>query len=107
MPAVDGRTATVTVSTATAEDGANATFGVINYTDEGAYYYTITEAKGDITGMTYDTAAKYAKVVVEKSTTENKLVATVSYSNEMEGTYGNKLTVTNKYGKTTNTGNRG
>ena len=85
----------------TAEDGGkqkkavarNATavsFGTIPYTEEGTYKYTITETKGNLPGVTYDTDAHEVKVTVTKDRS-NHLVATVTYD---EGTDAQKITNT-------------
>ncbi|MCF0230135.1 MAG: hypothetical protein HUJ76_10665, partial [Parasporobacterium sp.] len=49
--------------TKTAKDGGTAAFDAITFKKSGTYYFTITETGGSTTGMDYDTAAKYAKVV--------------------------------------------
>ena len=99
MPAADGGA----VKTAIA--GKTAVFGDITYSQEGDYYYTITETKGNTVGMTYDNIAKYAKVAVRYNSTQKKYTTTVTYgANQAACDAPNaetSLTVTNTYRKTT------
>ncbi len=63
-------------TTINVRSGATGAFGPITYSEEGTYIYTITEVKPakPTTGMTYDTEAKYALVMVDSD-----LKATVYY----------------------------
>ena len=82
--------------TVSVKKGETGSFGEITYTEAGEYWYTITEAKGRTPGMSYDTNAKYAKVVVTEETDGN-LSAKVKYSATKDGATENSLTVTNTY----------
>ena len=89
MPEGTGRTAK-----AKAEN--IATFGNIVYSEEGTYYYTITEKKGSTPYMHYDTNPVYVKVVTTQ--VNNKIETTVSYSNSIDGTYSTTVKeITNTY----------
>ena len=65
MPAGNGNQ--VTISTGTA--GHIGSFGEIEYTADGTFYYQITETKGGTTsdGLTYDDAVVYVKVEVSSN----------------------------------------
>lgn len=80
---------------ASAKAGTTATFDDITYTKAGTYLYTITEVEPStkVEGMSYDTTAKYAKVVVDDS-----LKATITYGLTKEAAE-ESLTVTNEYAK--------
>lgn len=71
------------------------TFGAITFTKAGTYTFTVdetTETPSPANGWTYDNSTHTVSVVVTKSTTENKLQATVQY----EGT-ASAASFTNKY----------
>ena len=53
------------------------TFDAISYTEEGEHTYTVKEVKGNVPGITYDTAEKQVTVQVTKD--GDKLKATVVY----------------------------
>ena len=53
------------------------TFDAISYTEEGEHTYTVKEVKGNVPGITYDTAEKQVTVKVTKD--GDKLKATVVY----------------------------
>ena len=76
--------------TAVAKNATAVSFGTIPYTEEGTYKYTITETKGNLPGVTYDTDAHEVTVTVTKDRS-NHLVATVTYD---EGTDAQKITNT-------------
>ena len=82
--------------TVSVKKGETGSFGEITYTEAGEYWYTIKETKGRTPGMSYDTNAKYAKVVVTEETDGN-LSAKVTYSATKDGATENSLTVTNTY----------
>ncbi|MDO4806059.1 MAG: FctA domain-containing protein [Coriobacteriales bacterium] len=81
-------------TTATAKNGEVATFDAITYSKPGTYTYTITETEPSLktNGMTYDTLAKYAKVVVD-----DNLQTTVTYGVTEENIDDKELVVTNVY----------
>lgn len=64
----------------TAGNDANGmvVFPAIQYSEAGTYQYTLSEVKGNETGVTYDEAA-YAVTVAVEDGGEGSLVATVSY----------------------------
>ena len=97
MPAAAGTTVTI-------KAGETGVFGEITYTQAGTYYYTITETAGTTTDMTYDTVAKYVKVVVAPtSDTDPTLTATVTYGASQAEATAESLTVTNTYEPETQT----
>ena len=53
------------------------TFDAISYTEEGEHTYTVKEVKGNVPGITYDTAEKQVTVQVTKD--GDNLKATVVY----------------------------
>ena len=59
------------------KDEQTVTFDDIKFTKAGTYKFTITETKGDIPGVTYDTEPKVITVKVEDDG-EGKLVATAN-----------------------------
>ncbi len=65
----------------TVKDGKVYGFGEIEYTEAGTYSYTITETKGDLDGMTYDTKSYTVTVNVAKNE-DNELIVTVVYEDE-------------------------
>ena len=83
-------------TTAEAKAENTAIFGTITYSDEGTFYYTITETAGSTPYMHYNTNPVYVKVVTTQ--VNNKIETTVSYSDELEGSYStNVQNVTNTY----------
>ena len=68
-----------------------ATFGNITYTEEGIYKYTVTETKGNLPGVTYDTNPHEVTVTVTKDEDTNNLVAEVTYT---KGTEAEEITNT-------------
>ena len=66
------------------------TFGTIKYSEEGTYKYTITETKGNLPGVTYDTDPHEVTVTVAMGDDGN-LAATVDYT---EGEDAEKITNT-------------
>ena len=72
----------------TDQDHPSASFGDITFTEAGTYKFTVTEAQGNIKGITYDTEPKEITVVVSDDTDQGKLIAEVS---------GNPVNVTNVY----------
>lgn len=87
---------TLTLSDAFRKDTPQTgTFGAITFTKEGTYTFTVdetTETPSPANGWTYDDSTHTVSVVVTKSTTENKLQATVQY----DGT-ASAASFTNKY----------
>ncbi|MDO4538578.1 MAG: FctA domain-containing protein, partial [Coriobacteriales bacterium] len=67
----------------------------------GTYYYTITEKAGSTPGMSYDTAARWAKVEVARNEKSKQLDAFVSYGASKDGCGDKTLTVTNAYARPT------
>ncbi len=86
---------------ATNDADGNITFAKQTYSTEGSRYYLIKEKvptpKED--GITYDTKVYGLKVVVERSTEENKLVATPYYY-DLESTSGESATTVSTTPKT-------
>ncbi len=76
------------------KDSAVAVFDTIKFEQSGTYEYTITETKGDLDGVTYDTTAHKVKVVVTKDPTTNKLTTAVTYDDAKALTVGNTFTST-------------
>ena len=74
----------------TATSDAAVSFGKIDYTEAGTYEYTITETKGNLPGVTYDTAPKTVTVTVRESEGKH-LAATVTYA---KGTDAQEITNT-------------
>lgn len=106
LAAIDGAPlpATTTASaTASSAASGTATFDAITYTTAGTYYYAITEdaPASPVAGMTYDTTARYAKVVVSASGTS--LSAAVTYGTTQDACTATSLSVTNTYAPTTST----
>ncbi|HUM83110.1 MAG TPA: FctA domain-containing protein, partial [Lachnospiraceae bacterium] len=92
-----------TATTASCANNGTATFGDIAYTAGGTYVYKITETAGTTDGMTYSSAAVYAKVVA--TVTAGKVSTVVTYgtdSNADSITSATVPTVTNTYAKTEN-----
>ena len=83
-----------TNKTTTAKAGEVATFNEITYSEPGTYLYTITESEPSLktNGMTYDTLAKYAKVVVD-----DNLLTTITYGLTEDNIEDKELVVTNVY----------
>ena len=74
----------------TARTAAAVSFGTIPYTEAGTYNYTITETKGNLPGVTYDTTPHAVTVTVNED--DNKhLTATVTYD---KGTDAQEITNT-------------
>ncbi len=86
---------------ATAKADGTATFGNILFSQEGTYFYKITEKPGMNAGIAYNTEPRYAKVVVTRNTSSNPvaptLLAEVKYGNEAVADKCNasSLTITN------------
>ncbi len=92
-----------TATMASCANNSTATFGEIAYTAGGTYVYKITETAGTTDGMTYSSAAVYAKVVA--TVTAGKVSTVVTYgtdSNADSITSATVPTVTNTYAKTEN-----
>ena len=75
------------------KDAKVAQFGNAKYTEAGVYEYTITETKGDIPFITYDTEPKKVTVTVTDENYDGKLTTVVTYEGK------SSLTVTNTYGE--------
>ena len=89
-------------TTATAKVGETATFGNIGYAEAGTYYYNITEQAPEepTPGMTYDTTAKWAKVVVDPNAEEAVKVTYGASKEEVDSEdAADELTVSNPYTK--------
>ena len=89
-------------TTATAKVGETATFGNIGYAEAGTYYYNITEQAPEepTPGMTYDTTAKWAKVVVDPNAEEAVKVTYGASKEEVDSEdAADELTVSNTYSK--------
>ena len=84
MPAVTEATAT--------EDAKMVTFGPITFEKAGTYQYTITERDDGADGVTYDTTAHTATVVVTADPDTNELSTKVTYDNDST-----VLIITNTY----------
>ena len=77
---------------ATEENEEIAKFGEITFEKAGTYRYTITESKGTLDGVTYDTAPKTVVVTVDKNSETNALTVTsVKYNGQ------DSLSVTNTF----------
>ncbi len=74
----------------TARNATAVSFGTIPYTEAGTYNYTITETKGNLPGVTYDTTPHTVKVAVNEDNNKH-LVATVTYD---KGTDAQEITNT-------------
>ena len=75
----DGQTGdTINVSTAKAKSGEDAEFDV-TFGKAGTYYYTITETPGKTENLSYDTEAKWAKVVVSGGVGADYKVDSIRY----------------------------
>ena len=77
MPEEDGRSVTITNES----ESKTAVFGPITYEEAGVYSYTITETKGDIGGITYDTHPVKVTVTVTDNDFDGYLETTVTYDN--------------------------
>ena len=109
-----------TETTAKAKAGETATFGEITYTEDGTYYYTITEVEPEekTDGMVYTTTPNYVIVTVKDGVAEvkygpsldtssytaetiseayQKLANAIADGSAYEQVKDNKLTVTNYY----------
>ena len=107
-------------TTAKAKAGETATFGEITYTEDGTYYYTITEVEPEekTDGMVYMTEPNYVIVTVKDGVAEvkygpsldtssytaetiseayQKLADAIADGSAYEQVKDNKLTVTNVY----------
>ncbi len=73
MPASGGETVVVTKANNPGQ------FGEISYLKKGTFTYTITETKGTLDGVAYDTASHTVTVTVAEDTTTKALTASVSY----------------------------
>lgn len=99
-------TNTATTTATTSSDGT-ADFAEISYSEEGTYYYKITEVapSATTTGMAYSTVPVYAKVVTEYAnplSDGHTLRATVAYKAGVATGYTASIPViTNTYSKTT------
>ena len=80
-PMPEGTTNNAKKITVTSADAVS--FGKITFSTEGTYKYTITETKGNLPGVTYNTTPQEVTVTVTKNETTNALKATVTYA---EGT---------------------
>lgn len=86
---------------ATAKVDGTATFGNILFSQEGTYFYKITEKSGANAGIAYNTEPRYAKVVVTRNTSSDPvaptLLAEVKYGTEAVADKCNasSLTITN------------
>ena len=69
-----------TATTASCANNGTATFGDIAYTAGGTYVYKITETAGTTDGMTYSSAAVYAKVVATEAS--GVVSTTVTYGTD-------------------------
>ena len=79
-------------STATAKkDEPTASFGEVTYYSVGPFEYTITESKGSLDGVTYDTAPHTVLVTVTQADPTAAPTATVAYDGQ------DSLTVTNTF----------
>ena len=75
----DGQTGdTINVKTAKAKSGEDAAFDV-TFGKAGTYYYTITETPGKTENLSYDTEAKWAKVVVSGGSGADYKVDSIRY----------------------------
>ena len=74
-----------------------ATFGAIQYTRPGTYYYTITEKASDSKHLSYHSEPQYAKVVVEEDGSDGALVTTVTYGESKTTCTGTVLNIVNSY----------
>ena len=98
--AAEGGTA---VETKAAKAGETATFGELTFDKPGDYYYTITEAQpgNAVNNLTYDTAAKWAKVSVGVNAGNTALETSVTYGDSKDACdaadAATQLTVTNAY----------
>lgn len=86
MPAGDGSKVTITG----ASEPKTASFGEITYDTEGTYTYTVSEAKGNLGGVTYDGHTATVKVSVTDTNHDGKLEASVSYDNSAATTEADK-----------------
>ena len=85
---------TVVTVTKDAEDHKGV-FDAITFTEAGAYFFTITETKGSIAGVTYDTEPKLVKIVVEEKTNADGYKYLEATEITYDGT--DSLIVTNTY----------
>ena len=83
MPAKDTATAT--------KDARMANFGEVTYYSVGTFEYTITESKGSLDGVSYDTAPHTVLVTVAQSDPKQAPTATVAYDGQ------DSLTITNTF----------
>lgn len=77
MPSGDGNSVTITKET-----DKSASFGSIEFTQEGTYEYKVTETAGDLGGITYDTHSVTVTVSVTDTDHDGKLEASISYDNK-------------------------
>ena len=82
----------VTISNEDTEKTAE--FGAITYTETGTYHYTVTEAGGNIGGVTYDKHIANVTVNVTDENYDGQLDAEVTYDNNTEGVYEDDADVT-------------
>lgn len=82
----------VTISNEDTEKTAE--FGAITYTETGTYHYTVTEAGGNIGGVTYDKHIANVTVNVTDENYDGQLDAKVTYDNNTEGVYEDDADVT-------------
>lgn len=82
MPEDDGNKATI----ANASDPKEASFGAIKYDTEGTYRYTVSETKGSLGGVTYDTHTANVTVTITDKDYDGFLeVDSIVYDNNTEG----------------------
>ena len=87
MPEGEDHSVTITPNTADKTDS----FGKITFTGAGTFNYTVTETKGDIKGITYDTTAHTVTIKVADdgngnlvADTDSDLIQTVTVTNTYE-----------------------
>lgn len=76
--------------------GKSAVWG-LTYDQPGVYTYTVTETKGDTSGMEYDDTVYHVTVTVEYNESESALVAKVSYEDAKAMTPLGEMQVNNKF----------
>ena len=90
MPAI------TSVTNGVGDDVKKVSFGAITYTEAGTYEYKITEAAGDLGGVTYDEGTVKAIVTVTYDSKTGKLATSVAYE-KTGGNAGEGFTFTNIY----------
>lgn len=76
--------------------GKSAVWG-LTYDQPGVYTYTVTETKGDTSGMEYDDTVYHVTVTVEYNESESALVAKVTYEDAKAMTLLGEMQVNNKF----------